>query len=57
MARDRTYLDLVEEINETKEKKVIAECLGDIKSKYGVAAANKAYDACKLDSQEIPRPI
>jgi len=49
MARDRTYVDLIDEIKGTKDLKVIDECLTDITSKYGSGAANKAISTCGLE--------
>ncbi|KYC46302.1 MAG: hypothetical protein APG12_01603 [Candidatus Methanofastidiosum methylothiophilum] len=65
MGRDKTYLDLVdlikEEMGDAKTnattRKTIESALAEISTKYGVGAAHKAYDACKLEALGIAKPI
>lgn len=62
MGRDMTYLDLVDVINEERgetsdSKKSIESALTEISTKYGVGAAQKAYDACKLEPLKIKKPL
>ncbi|HII95115.1 MAG TPA: hypothetical protein HA367_05210 [Candidatus Methanofastidiosum sp.] len=64
MGIEKTYLDLLEIIREEMgdaksnpaTRKTIDSALAEISTKYGVGAANKAFDACKLDSCGIARP-
>ena len=63
MAIEKTYLDLLEvireEIGDVKNpatRKTIESALAEISTKYGVGAANKAFDACKLEPHGISRP-
>lgn len=64
MAIEKTYLDLVEviksELGDAKNpssRKTIESALAEISTKYGVGAAHKAYDTCKLEPLGISKPI
>lgn len=61
MGRDMTYLDLMDAIKAERgdtpdSKKQIKKYLDEISSKYGVGAAQKAYDSCKLEGLGIEKP-
>ncbi|MFA5559105.1 MAG: hypothetical protein WDA59_06600 [Methanofastidiosum sp.] len=64
MGVEKTYLDLLEIIREEMgdakgnpaKRKTIDSALAEISTKYGVGAANKAFDTCKLESCGITRP-
>jgi hypothetical protein len=65
MAIQKTYLDLVEVIKSqmgdvktnATSRNTIESALAEISTKYGVGAAHKAYDSCKLESFGIQKPI
>lgn len=64
MGTEKTYLDLLEvirgEMGDAKTnpatRKTIESALAEISTKYGVGAANKAFDACQLEPHGISRP-
>ncbi|HOM95932.1 MAG TPA: hypothetical protein P5140_06570 [Methanofastidiosum sp.] len=65
MGVEKTYLDLVDiiksEMGDAKSnaasRKTIESALKEISTKYGVGAASKAYDSCKLDSLGMSKPM
>jgi hypothetical protein len=65
MAIQKTYLDLVEVIKSqmgdaktnSATRKNIDSALAEISTKYGIGAAHKAYDSCKLESFGIQKPM
>lgn len=62
LGRDKTYLDLLDSIrgergDTAESKKAIESDLAEIATKYGIGAAQKAYDACKLESLKIKKPM
>ncbi len=65
MGVEKTYLDLVDVIksgmgdakSNVASRNTIESALKEISTKYGVGAAAKAYDSCKLDSIGISKPM
>ena len=65
MARDKTYVDLMDEIkaeigsvkSNPAARKTVETALAEISTKYGVGAANKAYDSMKLSTLGFNKPV
>ncbi len=61
MGRDMTYLDLMDAIRAERgdtpaSKEQIKKHLEEISRKYGVAAAQRAYDTCDVEKLGIEKP-
>ncbi len=65
MARDKTYVDLMDEIrgeigsvkSNPSSRKTVETALAEISTKYGIGAAHKAYDSLKLSSLGFNKPV